>query len=99
MANYNSLSPYYSTKITNGYLDLLNLRDIPVLADDILFTLTKIYEYRPDLLAFDLYNDHRLWWVFALRNKDTLRDPVFDMQAGTQIYLPKLSVIKKALGI
>ena len=74
MANYNSLSPYYSTKITNGYLDILNLRDIPVLADDILFTLTKIYEYRPDLLAFDLYNDHRLWWVFALRNKDTIRD-------------------------
>lgn len=99
MANYNSLSPYYTTKITNGYLDILNLRDIPILSDDILFTLTKIYEYRPDLLAFDLYNDHRLWWVFALRNKDNIRDPVYDMKAGTQIYLPKLSVIKKALGI
>jgi hypothetical protein len=99
MVSYNSFSPYYATKITNDYLDILNLRDIPNLSDDILFTLTKTYEYRPDLLAFDLYNDQRLWWVFSLRNKDTIRDPVFDMIAGTQIYLPKLSVIKKALGI
>lgn len=99
MSTYNSYSPYYTTRIVNGYLDILNFRDIPIQSDDILFEVTSTYEYRPDLLAFDLYNDHKLWWVFALRNKEILKDPVFDMVPGLQIYLPKLSVIKKSLGL
>lgn len=99
MATYNSYSPYYTTRFVNGYLDVLNFRDIPIQSDDILFEVTSTYEYRPDLLAFDLYNDYRLWWVFALRNKEILKDPVFDMVPGLKIYLPKLSVIKKSLGL
>lgn len=98
MSLYNSYSPYFTTEIVNDYLDILNFRDIPVLSDDTLFTLTSTYQYRPDLLAYDLYKDHRLWWVFAVRNKNVLKDPVFDMEAGVKIYLPKLSTIKKALG-
>jgi hypothetical protein len=98
MSLYNSYSPYFTTEVVNDYLDILNFRDIPVLSDDTLFTLTSTYQYRPDLLAYDLYKDHRLWWVFAVRNKNVLKDPVFDMEAGVKIYLPKLSTIKKALG-
>lgn len=99
MATYNSYSPYYNTKIVNGYLDVLNFRDIPIQADDISYEIQSTYEYRPDLLAFDLYNDHKLWWVFAVRNKEILKDPIYDMMAGTKIYLPKLSIIKKSLGL
>ena len=99
MAIYKNTSPYYKTKEENGYLDLMVYRDIPPQSDDILFEVTKNYEYRPDLLAFDLYQDVNLWWVFSVRNRTILKDPVFDLQAGLKIYLPKITTIKNALGL
>lgn len=99
MARYNKASPYATTEVVGGYLDVINFRDIPPEKDDILFEITSTYENRPDLLAYDLYSDVKLWWVFSVRNKSILKDPVFDMSAGTKIYLPKLTTIKKYLGI
>jgi hypothetical protein len=96
---YSKYSPYYTTSQSNGYLDIWNSSNIPALADDILFTVTKSYEYRPDLLAYDLYGQVNLWWVFAVRNLDTIQDPIFDLQAGTKIYLPQLTTLKSSLGI
>jgi len=99
MATYNNASPYYTTDASLGYLDVINFRDIPSQTDDILFQVTKNYEYRPDLLAFDLYGNSELWWVFSVRNKSTIKDPIYDMVAGTKIYLPKLSTLRSTLGI
>ena len=70
MSLYANTSPYFLTNYSNGYLDLINFRDIPAETDDILFEVTKNYEYRPDLLAYDLYSDVGLWWVFSVRNKN-----------------------------
>jgi len=92
---YSKSSPYYNTQIVNGYLDVIQTTSFPKETDDILFTITNTYDNRPDLLANDLYKDSNLWWVFAARNKQVLKDPVFDFQAGIKIYLPKLSTIKK----
>lgn len=99
MTTYSKTSPYYTTTFSNGYLDIMSFRDIPPESDDILFEMTANYEYRPDLLAHDLYSDASLWWVFAVRNKNILRDPVFDMVSGIKIYLPKITTIKRSLGI
>jgi hypothetical protein len=99
MTVYNKLSPYYTTNQSNGYLDIINFRTIPAETDDVVFTVTKSYEHRPDLLSYDLYNDVGLWWVFAVRNPSIIKDPVFDLTAGIKIYLPKLSSIKQSLGI
>jgi hypothetical protein len=99
MAIYSNTSPYYSTVEINGYLDIISFKDIPSQTDDILFEVTKKYQYRPDLLAFDLYDDVNLWWVFAVRNKNKIKDPVFDLTAGVKIYLPKITTIKTALGL
>jgi hypothetical protein len=99
MAVYNKLSPYYTTDQSNGYLDVITNRTIPAETDDILFTVTKTYENRPDLLSFDLYGDVALWWVFAVRNPSIIKDPVFDLVPGIKIYLPKLSSMKRTLGI
>jgi hypothetical protein len=96
---YSKTSPYFTTNVTGSYLDLLRLRDIPAQSDDILFTVTQQYSNRPDLLAYDLYNDVNLWWVFAVRNKSIIKDPVFDMMSGQKIYLPKLSTINAVLGL
>lgn len=99
MTTYSKTSPYYHTETTNGYLDVLTFRDLPEERDDILFELTNVYEHRPDLLAYDLYGDARLWWVFTVRNKSKLSDPIYDMVPGKKIYLPKLTTLKRVLGI
>jgi len=94
------LSPYGKTDITPaGYLDFLQVRPVPAASDDVLYEILPAYTYRPDLLAFDLYGEKDLWWVFAQRNLDVLKDPVFDFVAGTKIYLPQGANLKKRLGI
>lgn len=99
MITYAKTSPYSATFKDKGYLDVWNNRSIPTQADDILYTVPKNYEHRPDLLAYDLYQDVNLWWVFAVRNKSVIKDPVFDLNAGVKIYLPKLTTLKTALGL
>ena len=98
MTTYNKTSPYYSSNQNSGYLDVWTYRDIPAQTDDVLFEISSKYQNRPDLLAFDLYDDVNLWWVFAVRNPAILRDPVYDLNAGIQIYLPKISTLKTTLG-
>jgi len=98
MAAYDSTSPYYLTGYSQFFLDTMVNRPIPKQPDDILFQLNLTYQYRPDLLAFDLYGDSKLWWVFYQRNPNTLQAPPLDFAAGVAIYLPKLSTLKSALG-
>lgn len=98
---YPSSSPYKDTEVFNQkYLDFMTFRPIPSLPSDVLYTLPEVYQYRPDLLAYDLYSDSRLWWVFAARNPNRLGvDPYFDFVAGIQIYIPKLETLRQSLGI
>jgi hypothetical protein len=96
---YKKTSPYFKTQVVNEYLDVIEFRDLPLQRDDILFEVTATYENRPDLLAYDLYKDASLWWVFAVRNKSILKDPVYDLVAGVKIYLPKLSTLTEILGL
>ena len=94
------LSPYANTEITDtGFLDILAPVPIPVGANDVVYEILPAYTYRPDLLAFDLYGQKELWWVFAQRNLDILKDPIFDFTAGTQIYLPQGNNLRNTLGI
>ena len=75
---YKSTSAYFGTAITGNYLDIMVNRGIPKLDDDKLFIINETYSLRPDLLAFDLYSDADLWWVFAQRNPNTLINPLYD---------------------
>jgi hypothetical protein len=98
---YPRTSPYYNTPIvSNKFLDFMTNRPIPFLPTDVFITVTPVYEFRPDLLAFDLYNDSRLWWVFAARNPNLLGpDPYFNMVAGLGIYVPTQDTLQDYLGI
>lgn len=99
MAVYSKMSPYYGTSQENSYLDTMVNRSIPKKTDDVVYTIDAIYNRRPDLLAFDLYGDARLWWVFAQRNPNVLQDPVFDFLPGVTIYIPKKETLVTALGL
>ena len=98
MATYDATSPYYNTSYTQFFLDVMVNRPIPKEDDDIQFAINTTYQYRPDLLAFDLYGSATLWWVFYQRNPNTLTAPPLDFKVGSQIYLPQISTLKSALG-
>ena len=97
-AQYDATSPYYSTGYRQFCLDVMVDRPIPKEADDLTFTINLTYQYRPDLLAYDLYGTGSLWWVFYQRNPNTLQAPPLDFKVGTEIYLPKITTLKTVLG-
>ena len=98
MAQYDSTSPYFTTGYTQFYLDVMTNRVIPKRPDDIQFEINQTYQYRPDMLAFDLYQSATLWWVFYQRNPNTLTKPPLDFVADTQIYVPKITTLRSVLG-
>lgn len=95
-----SNSPYNKTSTTlDGSLGLMRIRPVPAYADDALYTVEPQYTHRPDLLAFDLYGDKDLWWIFTQRNLNVLQDPIYDLVPGVQIYLPNPDKVKDVLGV
>jgi len=96
---YDSTSPYFDTGYSQFFLDVMVNRPIPKENDDLTFVINTTYQYRPDLLAYDLYQNAALWWVFYQRNPNTLTAPPLDFVVGVQIFLPKMPTLKSALGI
>ena len=89
--SYKQTSPYYKTQTYGFFLDVADIPTIPMVASDVVYKIDAIYKNRPDLLAYDLYGDAALWWVFAARNPNRLGfDPYFDFKTGVEIYIPKL---------
>jgi len=96
---YRPTSPYFQTGTFGNFLDVMINRKVTKNPDDVLYEIDKVYEYRPDMLAFDLYGDSALWWVFAQRNPNVLKDPLFDFRAGARIYIPKKTTLVQDLGV
>jgi len=99
MATYPKSSPYSQTKQNRSYLELITIRPVPAEQNDVLYKIENQYENRPDLLAYDLYGNAKLWWVFVQRNMSVLKDPIYDFKPGVSIYLPKKSNLQKYLGV
>ena len=98
MAAYDSTSAYYTTGYSQFFLDIMTNRPIPILPDDLSFTINLTYQYRPDLLAYDLYSNPGLWWVFYQRNPNTLTKPPLDFAVGVEIFLPRIATLQTVLG-
>jgi hypothetical protein len=96
---YGEYSPYKNTELNDFYLDVWTPREITLSVDDTLVELPSQYEYRPDLLANDAYGDPKLWWVFAMRNPEVIKDPIYDLVAGIKIYIPQRTQLFKDLGV
>lgn len=95
---YDSTSPYFLTGYSQFFLDTMVNRPIPKETDDVLYKINSTYQYRPDLLAYDLYDTPSLWWVFYQRNPNTLTAPPLDFKVDTEIYLPKITTLRSVLG-
>lgn len=96
---YKNTSPYATTGKFGPFLDLLEHRSISKKPDDVSYVINSVYRYRPDMLAHDLYGDAGLWWVFAVRNPNVIKDPVFDFVPGVSIYIPKKETLVAELGL
>jgi len=99
MATYGKNSPYYNTPQYGTFLDILEKRTLPFRKDDTIYVIERAYQYRPDLLAYDLYGDAGLWWVFITRNPNIITDPIGDFVSGLSIRLPKQQDLITALGL
>jgi hypothetical protein len=99
MATYGNASPWATTSQNSLYLNLLDIRPVPAENDDYRYVIENQYKHRPDLLAYDLYGEVKLWWVFMQRNMNIIKDPIYDFVPGTTIYLPKKSNLEKFLGV
>lgn len=97
--NYAKTSPYTQTEVYGFFLDVANIPQIPIVPSDVTYEIDAIYKHRPDLLAYDLYGDQGLWWVFAVRNPNVIQDPIYDFEPGVTIYIPQKQNLVTALGI
>ena len=57
---YDRSSPYFGTGTFGKFLDISTFPAIPKQPDDVRFQVNKTYQYRPDLLAYDLYGDVKI---------------------------------------
>jgi len=89
--DYDTRSPYSKTAQIEqyvSYLDFWSPVAIPAASGDMIIQLDTKYNNRPDLLSNDLYGTPQLWWVFAARNPDVIKDPIYDFKVNTVIYAP-----------
>ena len=99
MSKYNKNSFIKSPRIFDKkFLDLNTLPKIVQSNGDAVYTIEPDYDERPDILADKIYGSSELWWVFALRNPDILKDPIRDFKAGTIIKLPSAESVKQVTG-
>ena len=98
---YKQSSPYKATSMnpSGEHLGFYQIRTIPAQSDDATYTIEPQYHQRPDLLAYDMYDNPNLWWVFCQRNLDTMEDPIYDFKSGATIYVPKGGPLKSMLGV
>lgn len=84
---YSTLSQYTNTPQTTWYLDVYTDIGFGPDESDVQITLDAKYKNRPDMLAYDLYGQVDLWYLFYLVNNN-ISDPIFDMKSGANIYVP-----------
>ena len=95
---YKKSSPYANTDQASWYLAALTYRPIPRATTDKFIVVQGKYDKRPDLLSYDLYGTPDYWWTFMILNPDVLKDPVFDFNAGVQIYTAARDRLTSILG-
>jgi hypothetical protein len=95
---YKKTSPYYNTPINTMYLDIWGERKIPEHPTDQLIEIEPKHEGRPDMLAFDLYGSTDYWWIFMVRNRNLIENPIYDLVAGLQIWVPQKNRLQTIIG-
>jgi hypothetical protein len=92
---YDPRSPYARTNINKTYMETWTAPAIIYDGNQSQYSIDAKYTHRPDRLAYDLYASSKLWWVFAVCNRDILEDPVWDFTSGKVITVPSPESVKR----
>ncbi len=95
---YGKSNRYYLTPQTTWFLGIYIDRGLIRDGSDVPITLTSRYNYRPDLLSFDLYGITDYRWTFMILNPDLIIDPVYDFVTGLSIFTATLERLNSAIG-
>lgn len=68
-----------------GYYKDLN---IPFDETDYFVIIPSEYEYKPGNMAYAIYGNPELFWVFTYFNRDLIDDPIYDFKSGLIIKVP-----------
>lgn len=68
------------------YYKNLKYPDIPFTSDDI-YVLTTVGD-RLDSIAYQFFNDSRLWWIIAIANPQTIRRDSLYLKPNLEIRIP-----------
>ncbi len=93
-SKYKKPSLYSNTPIKNWYLGHWPGINVNPSLNDEPYIIPAKYNLRPDLAAYHFYGSTTYWYVFALRNKNVLKDPIFDFIAGREIIIPNKKSIE-----
>ena len=87
---YKQTSNYSITPMNKKFLELYEpaLTEATLSEESRLMIIQPKYDRRPDLLAFDLYGNPRLWWIFVHYKRNTIKDPIRDFTSGKKIQVP-----------
>lgn len=99
MARFHSKNSFLQNANTMG--EFLDVNSLPAMQKGMYdedFLISPEFHNRPDILALKLYGSTALWWVFALRNPDTIKDPIRDFKSGTEIKLPSMESVRAVTG-
>lgn len=91
-------SAYFNTPQLSWRMGRYVHRVIRPGAGDRTHVIENKHHLRPDLLAHAVYGSAELWWAFASRNMNIIRDPIFDFVSGTQIIIPDPDAVRSARG-
>lgn len=98
LTSYSNKSFLKNAEFKNFYLGVNKLPKISLTKSKMVVVPPEC-ENRIDLFSYQQYGSSRLWWIIALANADTIRDPIWDFQSGMTVYVPVDSVlIENALG-
>ena len=76
------------------YYKNLKYPDIPFTSNDI-YVLTTVGD-RLDSIAYQFYNDIRLWWIITTANPQTIRRDSYNLKPNLEIRIPgNVSLIVK----
>ena len=70
----------------NRYYKNIEYPEIPVAPNDV-YIISKSTD-RVELLAFDYYNDEKLWWIISKANPGKIKRDSFFIDPGLQIRIP-----------
>lgn len=96
-SEYSRYSPYFGVKQT-WYLDRYVPKNMKPMDDDEIMVIPNKYHHQPWRLAKEKYGNERLYYIFSVLNKDILKDPVYDFNAGLTIRVPSVTRVQKYMG-